>query len=218
MNCLDYRRQLLGAAAESDAMRVHRLQCAACAAEWTQHGAFEDALRDALQIAVPEGFVERMARAQAFRRRRFLAAAAGTLLAAGVGGYAWLARQDPLAMASIDFVMKEEAKSIMMGAMPRPQAIAALAGTLPLERIEAVGRVRHVRPCPFNDQTAYHVVLAVPQGKVTLLVMPATRMPDKRSASKEGMYAAVVGLRSGSVGIVGSDAALVDSVAGALRA
>lgn len=218
MNCLDYRRQLLAAAAESDAMRVHRLQCAACAAEWTQHGVFEEALREALQIAVPEGFVERMVRAQALRRRRFLAAAAGTLLAAGVGGYAWLARQDPLAMACIDFVMKEEAKAIMMGAMPRAQAEAALAGTLPLARIEAVGQVRHVGPCPFNGQTAYHVVLAVPQGKVTLLVMPATQLAGRRHAVKEGMHAAVVALRSGSVGIVGSDLALVDSVAGALRA
>lgn len=216
MNCLDYRRQLLAGTGESDAMRVHRLQCAACAAEWAQHGAFEQAVREALQIEVPRGFVERMAQAQAMRRRRFLAAAAGALVAAGAGGYAWLARQDPLAMACIDFVMKEEAKSIMMGAMPRAEAEIALAGTLPLGRIESLGQVRHVGPCPFNDQTAYHVVLAVPQGKVTLLVMPATRMPSKRNASKEGMYAAVVGLRSGSVGVIGSDTALVDNVAGAL--
>jgi hypothetical protein len=104
-----------------------------------------------------------------------------------------------------------------MGAMPRAEAEVALAGTLPLARIEAVGQVRHVGPCPFNGQTAYHVVLAVPQGKVTLLVMPATRMPARRSASKEGMYASVVGLHSGSVGIVGSDDAVVLSVAGALR-
>jgi hypothetical protein len=217
MNCLDYRRQLLAGTGESEAMRVHRLQCAGCAAEWAQHGAFEDALRAALEVPVPQGFAERMARAQALRRRRFLAAAAGTLLAAGVGGYAWLARQDPLAMACIDFVMKEEAKAIMMGAMPRADAEVALAGTLPLARIEAVGRVRHVGPCPFNGQTAYHLVLAVPQGKVTLLVMPQTRLAGRRHAQKEGMHAAVVALRRGSVGIVGSDDAVVQSVAGALR-
>ncbi|MGH8709336.1 MAG: DUF3379 family protein, partial [Burkholderiales bacterium] len=148
----------------------------------------------------------------------FLAAAAGALVAAGAGGYAWLARQDPLALACIDFVMKEEAKSIMMGAMPRAEAQAALAATVPLARIEGIGQVKHVGPCPFNGQTSYHVVLMVPQGKVTLLVMPGARMEGRRRAAKEGMSAAVIALKGGSVGIVGADDAVVMSVAGALRA
>ena len=218
MNCLDYRRQLLAGEGETDAMRVHRLQCAGCAAEWVEHTEFEGALRDALQVPVPEGFADRMAHAQVARRRKFLAAAATALVAAGAGGYAWLARQDPLAMACIDFVMKEEAKSIMMGAMPRAEAEVALAGTLPLQNIERVGKVMHVGPCPFNGQTAYHVVMAVPQGKVTLLVMPSTRMEGKRHATKEGMHAEVMPLPRGSVGIIGGDAAVVQSVAGALHA
>ena len=43
-------------------------------------------------------------------------------------------------------------------------------------------------------------------------------MPGYRHAAKEGMHAAVIGMKSGSVGIVGNDAVVVDSVAGALRA
>lgn len=218
MICLDYRRQLLAGTGETDAMRVHRLQCASCAAEWTEQGAFEDTLREALQVPVPAGFAERMAQARVARRRKFLAVAATALVAAGAGGYAWLARQDPLALACIDFVMKEEAKSIMLGAMPRAEAQAALAPTLALERLERVGEVKHVRPCPFNGQTAYHVVLAVPQGMVTLLVMPATRMTGRRHATKEGLHADVVALERGSVGVIGADLAVVMSVAGALRA
>jgi hypothetical protein len=218
VNCLDYRRQLLAGTGETDAMRVHRLQCAGCAAERTEHAAFEQALGEAMRVPVPQGFADRMAGAQVARRRIFLAAAAGALVAAGAGGYAWLARQDPLAMACIDFVMKEEAKSIMMGAMPRAQAEAALAETLPLQRMELIGQIKHVGPCPFNGQTAYHVVMAVPQGKVTLLVMPSTRMGGRRLAAKEGMHAMVVAMKSGSVGIVGADAQVVESVAGAMRA
>jgi hypothetical protein len=61
-------------------------------------------------------------------------------------------------------------------------------------------------------------VLAVPQGKVTLLIMPDTRLSARKRAAYEGLYAHVVGLRKGSVGIVGSDPAVVESVAGALRA
>lgn len=218
MNCLDYRRQLLSGNGETEAMRLHRMQCAGCAAEHQEHGAFEQALRAGLEVPVPAGFAERMARAQVARRRRFLAAAASVAVAAGAGGFYFLARQDPLALACIDFVMKEEAKSIMMGPMPRAQAESALATTLPLQAMERVGKVMHVGTCPFNGQTSYHVVLMVPQGKVTLLVMPETRMKRMRHATKEGMHAEVLPLARGSVGIVGADLAVVESVAGALRA
>lgn len=218
MNCLDYRRQLLAGAGESAAMRVHRLQCAGCAAELQEHGAFENALRAGMEVAVPAGFAERMARAQALRRRRFLAAAASLVAAAGAGSLYFVSRQDPLALACIDFVMKEEAKSIMMGAMPLAEARRMLAGTLPLERVEAVGQVKHVGPCPFNGRNAYHIVLMVPQGKVTLLVMPGYRMEGHRQAAKEGMSAMVMPSGDGSFGIIGTDAALVDSVMGALLA
>ncbi|MDH3319712.1 MAG: DUF3379 domain-containing protein [Betaproteobacteria bacterium] len=218
MNCLDYRRQLLCGTGETDGMRVHRLQCAGCASEWQEQAAFEGALRAGLEVPVPAGFGERMANAQVARRRRFLAVAATALVAAGAGGYAWLARQDPLALANIDFVMKEEANSIMMGAIPHAEAQAALAATLPLDRLEGLGQVKHVRPCPFNGATAYHVVLMVPQGKVSLLVMPSTRIRGRHHAEKEGMHAEVMPAGNGSVGVIGIDAAVVDSVAGALKA
>lgn len=218
MNCLDYRRQLLAGTGESDAMRVHRLQCAGCAAEWQAHAGFEASLREALAVGVPAGFAERMARAQVSRRRRFLAAAAGVFAAAGAGSLYYVSRQDPLALACIDFVMKEEAKSIMLGPMPRAEARKALAATLPLERVERVGQVKHVGPCPFNGRNAYHLVLMVPQGKVTLLVMPGYRMEGHRRAAKEGMSAMVMPTGDGSVGIIGTDAAVVDSVMGALLA
>jgi Protein of unknown function (DUF3379) len=217
MNCLDYRRQLLSGSGESDAMRVHRLQCAGCTAEWQEHAPFEGALREALEVPVPAGFAERMARAQVLRRRRFLAAAATVVAAAGAGGYAWLSRPDPVALACIDFVMKEESKAIMMGGMPRDAAAAALEDTLPLSHLERMGQVKHVGPCPFNGATAYLVILDVPQGKLSLLVMPSSKRAGMGHAAKEGMSAAVMPMHGGSVGIVGADSALVASVAGALH-
>jgi hypothetical protein len=100
--------------------------------------------------------------------------------------------------------------------MPRAEAEAALAATLPLARIERVGQVKHIGPCPFNGAAAYHVVLSVPQGKVTLLVMPEARVAGEQ-AGHDGLYASVVALRKGSVGVIGTDRAVVNSVAGALR-
>lgn len=217
MNCLDYRRLLAAGEPETADMKAHRLQCAACAAQWREHAEFERELRAGLAVEAPPGLEQRLKNAVVASRRRFLAAAGVAAAAAGLGAYAWLGHGDPLALASIDFVMKEEAKAIMMGAMPRAQAEAELAGTLPLERIERLGQIRHVGPCPFNGANAYLVVLAVPQGKVSLLVMPETTLRVGQRAAHEGFYARVVALPKGSVSVVGSEVAVVDSVAGALR-
>ena len=227
MNCLDYRRTLLTEGGESEPMRLHRAGCVACAALLREQLAFESELRRALEVPIPARLERRLAHsvrdAGAGKapprpdRRRFLAAASVAALAAGAGLYLWRGRDDPMAMACIDFVMKDEAKSLMMGAMPRAEAARRLAGTLPLERIESLGQVRHIAPCPMGGGTAYHVVLIVPQDKVTLLVMPDTPMPSRGSASRHGMYASVVPMHNGSVGVVGANAAVVDSIAGALR-
>jgi hypothetical protein len=227
MNCLEYRRVLLSGTGETEAMQTHRLQCVLCSDLYREHAAFEGELRRALEVPVPTELAERIVeavpvsdRAVAPRpdRRRFLAAAAAAAGAIGIGLYAWRGRDDPMAMACIQFVMKDEAKSIMMGAMPRAEAARMLADSLPLERIESIGSIRHIAPCPFGEGTAYHVILMVPQDKVTLLVMPDTPMRSRTRATHDGMYASVVPLRKGSVGIVGASAAVVDSVAAALQA
>ncbi|MGQ0509626.1 MAG: DUF3379 family protein [Betaproteobacteria bacterium] len=222
MNCLDYRRLLLAGDGESGPMRLHRVECVSCTETHREHAAFEAELRSALEVPIPEGLEERLGRrgaAPAYPgRRRWLAAASVAAVAAGAGLLAWRGRDDPMAMACIDFVMKDEAKSIMMGAMPRDEASRMLADTLPLERIERIGNIRHIAPCPLGAGTAYHVILMVPQDKVTLLVMPDTPMPARGRATQHGMYASVIPMRKGSVGVVGANAAVVESVVGAIRA
>ncbi|MGE0290486.1 MAG: DUF3379 family protein [Bradyrhizobium sp.] len=225
MSCLQYRRALLAGTGETQAMRVHRLQCASCTQSMREHREMEVDLRRAFEVPIPAGFEDQLL--QAVRRleglpvpvmssrRRFLAAASVAAAVAGAGLLLWRDREDPVALACIQFVMRDEAKSLMLGAMPRAEAARVLADTLPLERIERIGRIQHIAPCPFNGGTAHHIILAVPQGKVTLLVMP---VPAAGGVSaREGLHARVVALRVGSVGIVAGDADVVNSVAGALR-
>lgn len=226
MKCLEYRRLLVPGTGETEAMRAHRLECVFCTDLEKEHSAFEQQLRDGLEVPVPSGFATRLLESlpdgegvEAPRpdRRRFLAAAAVLMGGVGIGLYAWRGRNDPMALACIDFVMKDEAKSIMMGAMPRAEAAGRLADTVPLARLERIGQVRHIAPCPFGGGTAYHVILMVPQNKVTLLIMPGTVMPARGRAEMHGMYSSVVPLRNGSVGVVGENAAVVDSVVAALQ-
>lgn len=227
MKCLDYRRVLLSGSGETEAMLSHRMECVFCSDMLKEHTAFEAQMRGALEIPVPEGLAGRLLEAAPHSdpvatsrpgRRRFLAAAAAAAGAIGIGLYAWRERDDPMAMACIQFVMKDEAKSIMMGAMPRAEAARMLADSLPIERLERIGQIRHIAPCPFGEGTAYHVILMVPQDKVTLLIMPDTTMPSRARATHDGMYASVVPLRKGSVGVIGVNAAVVDSVVGSIRA
>ena len=227
MNCIEFRRILLVGGAESNAMRMHRLECASCAGFRVEHHALELELHTALEVEVPTGLAQRVldsvfaaenpAQASRHNRRRFLALAAGVVAATGLGITYWTSRDDPLALACIQFVMKDEAKSIMMGAMPRSEAARLIAATLAIERIDAIGQIKHIGPCPFNGGTAYHVVLAVPQDKVTLLIMPDAKLSARGAALHEGMYGAVVPMGQGSVGIVGESKAVVTSIAGALR-
>ncbi len=225
MNCLDYRRELLARAIESPTMREHRLQCVQCTAFRTEHLRFESRLQDALQVPVPPAFENRVIErvfsepvptqmlVSASRRRWLLGAAAAA--AAGLIATPLLLsrREDPLALGCIQWVIKEEAKSIMMGAMPREEAVRVLAATLPLERIERLGQVRHIAPCPFNDGTAYHVVLSRGEDKITLLVMPEGTAAKRSRAQYEGMAATVITAGTGSVGIVGPSRAVVTGVA-----
>lgn len=228
MTCLGYRRTLLAGDGETEAMRGHRLQCASCAESMREHREMEADLRRALELPIPAGFEDQLLQAVQRldgapepampSRRRFLAAASIAVAAAGTGFLVWREREDPIALACIQFVMQDEAKSLMLGAMPRDEAARVLAATLPLERIESIGKIRHIAPCPLAGGTAYHVILLVPQDKVTLLVMPDTTLLSARGrAIREGLYATVLPMRRGSVGIVGTDSAVVESVAGAIR-
>lgn len=228
MSCLEYRRALLAGEGETEVERGHRLQCASCAESMREHRELEADLRRALEVPVPAGFEDELlqavrrlegAREPAWpSRRRFLAAASVAAAAVGTGFLMWRQREHPIALACIQFVMRDEAKSLMLGAMPRAEAARVLADTLPLERIESIGRIRHIAPCPLGEGTAYHVILVVPQDKVTLLVMPDTKLAARGRAIREGLYATVLPMRRGSVGVVGTDSAVVESVAGAIKA
>src|SRR5258708_34367343 len=107
MNCLDYRRALLAEGRESNEMKLHRVQCAACAQSLAEHEAFEGELRRGLEVPVPRGLEERLASGHAARRRRFLAAAGISALAAGLRPSAGLRPQHPPGVAARQVLSQE---------------------------------------------------------------------------------------------------------------
>src|SRR5688500_20164177 len=101
MNCLEYRRLLLAEGREADDMKLHRLQCAACAHLLAEHEAFVAELRRGLEVPMSPRLEERPVSFHVMRRRRFLAAAGGTALAAGAGAHAWVVAAAPPAPAPL---------------------------------------------------------------------------------------------------------------------
>ena len=123
MNCLDFRRALLADPARIDAaMVMHAAQCPACAQFRAKSVEWEADLSEALRVSVPEGLSHRLPRRATSARRTLavLAYALGILAAGGLALSLGWTRDDPLALAGIDFVVFDEAQAILYAKTAEP--------------------------------------------------------------------------------------------------
>ena len=205
MNCIELRR-----AAMLDPRRLgtealeHAERCDMCR-EFLAHALeLEAQIESALRTPVPHGLQERVVRnaISAPRVSRRHALAAGLALAAA-GGVALLwKRDDPLALAGIDFVVFKEAQSILDAKPADPQVLLRAAVQIGIALPAQLGEVRYVGTCPFAGSTAHHVVLKTAFGKATLLLLLDRPLGSRLVASARGLEAAISPAPRGSVVIV----------------
>jgi len=205
MNCLELRR-----AALTDPHRLgaealaHAKACHACGVFLAEALALENRLDDALQVPVPHGFKERAIRhaieAPQFSRRYALAA--GIVLAFGAGTAMLWRRNDPLALAGIDFVVFEEAQAILDAKPADPADLQRAAVEVGLKLPGQLGELRYIGTCPFGGATAHHVVLKTAYGKATLLLLPGRTLASRAVAVAHGLEAVVAPAVGGSVAII----------------
>jgi hypothetical protein len=219
MNCLEFRRETLADPGRpSEAARAHASQCAACSQFRAETLKLDEAIVAGISVPVPEGFGQRMARnargPDVERRRRFMALAASLALGVGIGAgaYVW-ERDDPLARASIDFVVDEEVNAILTSKPSDFSALQSVARALNVQ-IPQVGEVRYIGTCPFQGTIAHHVVVMTEGGKATLLLLPDKAVGEKARASARGLRAVVAPARGGSVAIISgaSDLARLEQI------
>ena len=208
MNCLDVRRQILSnPVAVSSGARSHLHACPSCADFATRTLALDEELADALAVPVPSALTRRIVaealRSEGWQRRKFVALTASAAIAAVIGaGLVWSERDDPMALAGIDFVVEEEANAILFSSPPDPAMLRRVADVLRIDFPQQLGEIRYVGTCPFRGSIAHHIVATTPQGKVTLLLLPDQPVPGPRSASARGLRARVRPAGHGSIAMI----------------
>ena len=205
MNCLDLRRAAMLDPRRLDTEALaHAERCDVCGGFLAEALELEAQLDSALQVPVPHGLKERAIRhaveAPRFSRRHALAA--GVVLALGAGTAMLWRRNDPLALAGIDFVVFEEAQAILDA---KPADLADLqraAVEVGIRLPGQLGELRYIGTCPFGGAKAHHVVLKTAYGKATLLLLPGRTLAARAVAVARGLEAVVAPAAGGSVAII----------------
>jgi predicted anti-sigma-YlaC factor YlaD len=215
MNCLDLRRALLADPHRLGEPETEHLRgCDACQRLAAEVAELERLVDHAMRVPVPPGLERRLFEARGHRPiagRRALLAAAFAAATIGVAAMFGIERNDPLALAGIDFVVREEAQAILESKGGDPAVLRTVAAELGVALPGSLGDIRYVGTCPFSGSTAHHVVVRTAVGKVTLLLLPDRPLQSRVVASDRGLAAAVRPAGRGSVAIVS------DSPAGLTR-
>jgi len=208
VNCLDFRREVLvdPCAASADALE-HARACPSCAEFHARASALDAEIAGLLEVPAPSGLEDRILESlepsRGGSRRRFLALAASLAGAATIGTAALFAtRDDPVALAGIDFVVEEEANAILTAKPADPGELRHAALTLRLALPAQLGEVRYIGTCPFRGTIAHHVIVTTPQGKATLLLLPDQGLTERGEASSRGLRSFVRPAGRGSVAVI----------------
>ena len=220
MNCLEFRRAILadprrpgpGAAA-------HAEQCPPCK-EFLFRTLEEEAVLDAgLRVPVSEGLPARVFYRWTALRRRVVgwALAASLLIAVAIAVLVGAPRSDPVALASIEFVVYEEAQTIAEARPTDWNALARVAREMGLSLPQQLGTMRYICVYPLAGKAAHHLLVSTPLGKLTVLLVPEQPLPARAAAAAHGLEAAVVPAAKGFVAIVGASPRSIARAEGLLR-
>jgi len=217
MNCLEFRRQV-GAepAADGALLMAHRRDCPACARYQDELRAMDGMIARALAIDVARLHQSAAATAPAAGstgRRRLFAIAASLVAGLAVGlVLLTVAPRASIAREVVDHIMQEP------GAMAgtAPLAPAALAGVLGPEGVRlrpGIGDVTFAARCVHDGHVVPHLVVRIPQGPVTVLLLTHRDVGKPLRIEDQGLIGRVFAAPRGSIAIVGRNLADPKAVA-----
>jgi Protein of unknown function (DUF3379) len=177
MNCIDFRREALAQPSRlTPVAGNHAAGCDSCGPFLERLRELDNQLYAAMCVPVPDGLADRVLVAQGIRGRRrswLWAVAAGAVLALFVGLLARpLLSGRELAREALAHVAEEPQSFRLVSAHPSDLLATELASQ-GLRLAKAVGQVTYSTICPMNPVKARHLVVATPEGPVTLLLLAA---------------------------------------------
>jgi hypothetical protein len=214
MNCLEFRRQVgaepsLGTAE----IEAHRRDCAACARYQEELRSMDALIAKALAVDTARLALRKQKAAERRGRQRYYAIAASIVIGLAVGLTLLLsAPRVSLAREVIDHVVHEP--GALTAAGPVPAGVLAEALDPEGARLRpGVGDVTFAARCLHQGHVVPHLVVRVPDGPVTVLLL-RHRKVDKPEHFEEGGFAGVVlPAPRGSIAVVGQGVKDLDGVA-----
>jgi hypothetical protein len=207
MNCIDFRREALAQPLRlAPAAGEHAAGCESCGPFLERLRELDAQLHQAMSVPAPEGLADRVLVAQGLRGRRrpwLRAIAASLLLAlfAGMLARPWLEGRS-LANEALAHVAHEPQSFRLVTAHPA-ELLASELGAQGLRLAKAVGEVTYATICPMDPAKARHLVVATPEGPVTLLLLATDPVTRGRSVVEgHGMAAISFPAARGSIAIV----------------
>lgn len=217
LDCLEFRRQV-GAEPfiEGPEFEAHRSECAGCARHQDELRAMDGLIARALaletaRLAEPKPAPHALRRAPT--RRRLFAIAASIMVGLSVGLVLLVsAPRASLAREVIDHVAHEP------GALAATAAIApgALAGVLDPEGTRlrpGIGDVSFAARCVHDGHVVPHLVVRMPEGTVTVLLLRHREIDEAVRVSEQGFEGVVLPAPRGSIAVVGQGIKDLDGVA-----
>ena len=226
MNCLAFRRQLsLDPGTRDPTFRAHLSECSGCAEAYGRAEAFEQSMRRALAVPVPEGLAERILLRQTTDQRvasrrsgpgwLALAAALALSLAAGVMGYRTLARPD-IGEMSVAHVPGEPDALTLHALLPVSEVRAAFAH----DQVALAGApqpVVYAVNCEVGDSHAVHMVVQRDEGPVTVLYFGDRKEARRTDFRHAGMSGRAVPMARGTLVLVAQQTRSFDALEAAWR-
>lgn len=226
MNCLEYRRQLAAdPRRETPEMVEHRRECSGCAAHHARVLGFELQLRRSLNVAVPDGFAERILLAQATAERRdrgsqrrnlgwAMTAAVLLVVAVGVIG---LSPGPAFADAMVKHMQDEPESFVSRLPMPESEVLrrfaqrgVKVAGALP-------PGISYAAPCPVGSYGSVHMVMPQDDGPVTVIYIAHHRERERDDFRKADVVGRSVPMGDGTLVLMAQHPTRFDALEAAWR-
>lgn len=210
MNCLEFRRIATSDPAHlGEACAAHRAECKGCDKYATELAEFDDLIRRAMSVPVPQKLGGDLAVPHTqLPAPRWMALAASLVLAIGAGFAAWQFTGDDGLKDELIAHIYHEPDLLLIGpdVVESVETVSTVLQRANVSLKSDIGDVSHAGLCYFRGNLVAHLVVAGDSGPVTVLLLPDETIDKPTRIREDGFEGTIVPLeRGGAVAVIGTD-------------